>query len=335
MNQDNLKKSSYPQSEEQEIGNILSSIRELIADEVKNDPTIDKLDNNNNNHPELVEEKNNEKKVLELTNSIDDMGFNSSINNENPSIEDIDMVNFEDTATATPAENETDNDAGTTTIEVEDTQETSEPTKKSSESTKTEASESNAQEGSDAKEASPEIDESMLEKIDTLEVGGADIDVEGANENENSIESPEEKEETSMEISGLESTEIDEAAINTDEVGAEVVGGFESEPESKSENEGIVIDAASISNGLKEGIVSQETIAKAAEALGTLESLTERSAKAIELDRKIGQKTVDELMQEILRPLLKEWLDSNLPSLVKWVVTEQVEKLIREKTKEN
>lgn len=44
----------------------------------------------------------------------------------------------------------------------------------------------------------------------------------------------------------------------------------------------------------------------------------------------VGDYTVDELMRELLRPLLKDWLDGHLPSLVKTLVLEQIEKVLQQ-----
>ena len=40
-------------------------------------------------------------------------------------------------------------------------------------------------------------------------------------------------------------------------------------------------------------------------------------------------RTVDDLLQELLRPMLKEWLDSRLPGLVEAVVREEIERIVR------
>ncbi len=42
----------------------------------------------------------------------------------------------------------------------------------------------------------------------------------------------------------------------------------------------------------------------------------------------VGTSVLEHQLREILKPLLKEWLDANLPLLVRWVVTEQVEKIM-------
>ena len=43
-----------------------------------------------------------------------------------------------------------------------------------------------------------------------------------------------------------------------------------------------------------------------------------------------GQRTIEDMVREMLRPLLKEWLDSNLPHLVERVVQEEVSRLVRD-----
>ena len=43
-----------------------------------------------------------------------------------------------------------------------------------------------------------------------------------------------------------------------------------------------------------------------------------------------GAVTLEELTCHLLRPMLKEWLDANLPSLVERLVQEEVHRLARE-----
>jgi cell pole-organizing protein PopZ len=40
-----------------------------------------------------------------------------------------------------------------------------------------------------------------------------------------------------------------------------------------------------------------------------------------------GQRTIEELVKEMLRPMLKQWLDANLPGLVQRIVEREVAKL--------
>ncbi len=45
--------------------------------------------------------------------------------------------------------------------------------------------------------------------------------------------------------------------------------------------------------------------------------------------RAIGGGTMDDLVRELLRPMLKEWLDARLPGLVEAVVREEIERIVR------
>jgi cell pole-organizing protein PopZ len=46
-----------------------------------------------------------------------------------------------------------------------------------------------------------------------------------------------------------------------------------------------------------------------------------------------GQHTIENMVRDMLRPLLKEWLDSNLPHLVERVVQDEVARLVRDSQK--
>jgi hypothetical protein len=42
-----------------------------------------------------------------------------------------------------------------------------------------------------------------------------------------------------------------------------------------------------------------------------------------------GERQLQEMAQELLRPMLKQWLDSNLPPLVERLVREEIERVAR------
>ena len=67
------------------------------------------------------------------------------------------------------------------------------------------------------------------------------------------------------------------------------------------------------------GLLSNETIAAVDSAFNTL-------AHTI-----IGQnaRTLEDLVKEMLRPMLKSWLDDNLPSLVERIVRAEIERVSR------
>ncbi len=41
------------------------------------------------------------------------------------------------------------------------------------------------------------------------------------------------------------------------------------------------------------------------------------------------KKSIDEIAKELLRPMLKQWLDQNLPGLVETLVREEIERVTR------
>ncbi len=84
--------------------------------------------------------------------------------------------------------------------------------------------------------------------------------------------------------------------------------------------------------GFEEPLVSTAAISEAAQALHSLNKLASESPKYADsrFSEGFGGQTVENLVRETLKPLLKEWLDTNLPTLVRWVVNEQVERIVRQ-----
>lgn len=81
-----------------------------------------------------------------------------------------------------------------------------------------------------------------------------------------------------------------------------------------------------------EPLISGNALNEAAAALGGLNQVANKAPRSSEpqMEGPFVQKTAEELVKDILKPLLKEWLDANLPSLVKWIVAEQVEKIVQQ-----
>lgn len=80
-----------------------------------------------------------------------------------------------------------------------------------------------------------------------------------------------------------------------------------------------------------EPLISPEAFAQSTAALSALSNVPKASATISQTlnAQNAGQYTVESLMRELLRPMLKDWLDANLPSLVKWLVAEQIEKMLK------
>lgn len=83
----------------------------------------------------------------------------------------------------------------------------------------------------------------------------------------------------------------------------------------------------SIDSSLAEdSLLSQATVSEATQAFHLLNKNVQEKSPSSKSE---GQ-ALENLMREMLKPLLKEWLDAHLPSLVRSIVTEQVEKIVQQ-----
>ena len=48
-----------------------------------------------------------------------------------------------------------------------------------------------------------------------------------------------------------------------------------------------------------------------------------------ELPGRVGNVTLEDMTRELLRPLLKTWLDQNLPGIIEKMVAKEIEKISR------
>ena len=69
-----------------------------------------------------------------------------------------------------------------------------------------------------------------------------------------------------------------------------------------------------------ENLVSEQAASAAASSFGQLSA-------AIAMPR--GDRTLDDVVRELLRPLLQQWLDDNLPAIVQQAVESEVERIAR------
>jgi cell pole-organizing protein PopZ len=78
-------------------------------------------------------------------------------------------------------------------------------------------------------------------------------------------------------------------------------------------------------------LVSEAAAAASLAALSQLQQLEPRNEQRVsDIPMGEGQRTIEDMVREMLRPLLKEWLDSNLPHIVERVVQEEVSRLVRD-----
>lgn len=77
-------------------------------------------------------------------------------------------------------------------------------------------------------------------------------------------------------------------------------------------------------------LLSQKTATAAGGSLAELATLVAREhSRRDNLSLGAASRTLEDLVRELLRPLLREWLDENLPGLVERLVREEIEKLVR------
>jgi cell pole-organizing protein PopZ len=75
-----------------------------------------------------------------------------------------------------------------------------------------------------------------------------------------------------------------------------------------------------------ESLISDKTTDAAASSIGALvRSMTTEKSVAIS---KSGSVTIEDIVREEIRPLLKAWLDSHLATLVERVVRSEIERVI-------
>lgn len=72
------------------------------------------------------------------------------------------------------------------------------------------------------------------------------------------------------------------------------------------------------------GVISQPAAAAATNALADLAGAV-TAARGMPMGA--GQRTLEDIVKELLRPMLRQWLDTNLPPLVHRIVEREVAKL--------
>jgi cell pole-organizing protein PopZ len=83
--------------------------------------------------------------------------------------------------------------------------------------------------------------------------------------------------------------------------------------------------AADAAAPAEQGLIAPAVAAAAAAALG---SLTRSAAPERATRLSAGGPTLEDIVREEIRPLLKEWLDANLPALVERVVRSEIERVV-------
>jgi len=110
---------------------------------------------------------------------------------------------------------------------------------------------------------------------------------------------------------------VDEEAQPTEEA--------KPEPETEPVEEVAVAAAPVVSD---ERLVSQTPGMDSVSSLSALAAALDDHRRAA--DPSIGPRTIEDLVKEVMRPMIREWLDDNLPALVERLVAREIERLTRE-----
>lgn len=93
-------------------------------------------------------------------------------------------------------------------------------------------------------------------------------------------------------------------------------------------------EVLSLKDPLDDSFISSKTIDETVEAFDSLRKLAQESPQmpVKRASEEVGSQTIENLTKEILKPLLKEWIDVNLPKIVRTIVNEQVEKIMHKES---
>lgn len=97
----------------------------------------------------------------------------------------------------------------------------------------------------------------------------------------------------------------------------------EPEPETEPAETAAAEAAPSAPGGESERLLSPATTAASAGSLGELADLLAGAGR----EHGFGGRSVEQLAAELLRPMLREWLDQNLPGMVETLVRAEIERL--------
>jgi hypothetical protein len=83
---------------------------------------------------------------------------------------------------------------------------------------------------------------------------------------------------------------------------------------------------AAAGSDIKDTLIAPDAARKSSSAFGRLAEAVTRSEPA---PSGVGGRTLEDIAGELLRPMLKEWLDTHLPRIVQASVDEEVERIAR------
>jgi cell pole-organizing protein PopZ len=145
------------------------------------------------------------------------------------------------------------------------------------------------------------------------------------------VEEPQAEDEEEIE---LEMVDSDEPTEQPEENIAEPEADPEPEPEAEPEPEPEPVAVAepepvdALAAQAADRLVSENPAMNSVASLSALAAAVDTHRRAV--DPSIGPRTIEDLVKDVMRPMIREWLDDNLPSLVERMVGREIERLTRE-----
>ena len=170
----------------------------------------------------------------------------------------------------------------------------------------------------DAKSNDTAVKEGVEEENDDV------LELTDVVEDEEPVQETEPAEEEAPQSQDDIDTLFDEADLSNTDDEIELV----EEEEEKSPTEVVAeVTPLPVAAVAREGSILDEAPATA--ATGSLSGLVAMVDAAHGTPIGNGNRTIEDLVKEVMRPMIKEWLDDNLPALVERVVRREVERLSR------
>jgi cell pole-organizing protein PopZ len=178
-------------------------------------------------------------------------------------------------------------------------------------------------------------EEEVLELTDEVQDDGTVVnlntgeEVPGDDAPDGVVEEPQEEDEEEIE---LEMVDSDEPTEQPEENIAQPEADPEPEPEAEPEPEPVAVAEPEPVDALAaeaaDRLVSENPAMNSVASLSALAAAVDTHRRAV--DPSIGPRTIEDLVKDVMRPMIREWLDDNLPSLVERMVGREIERLTRE-----
>ncbi len=155
----------------------------------------------------------------------------------------------------------------------------------------------------------------------------ADVEIDETVEVEATVEAEDEAEEEAVAEPEAEEEVLElTQKVNEDGSVTELEAEEEAEPEPEPDLEPMEAadDIVAVEPGSAEGetLLSQEAAATAAASFGAL-------ARNIAVSSSGDGRTLEDIVQELLKPILKDWLDEHLPPMVEELVREEISRVAK------